>query len=367
MNIDKNINFAKSTNEPLMWVNPLKHGNLRIHGFHWIETDGLYRRLPMDSFEEIERTCPKINPLATNTSGGQIHFLTNSENLHIRVKLTSKVSIGLMTAAAQGGFDCYVGTSYDDLKFYNTSKFDPESIEYESMLFERQPNKKLVVVNFPLYAGVAELLLGLDSRAWLVKPEGFDSHKKIVIYGTSITQGGCASRPGLSFPNILSRRMKREFLNLGFSGNAFGEIEVARLVARIDNVQLFVLDYEANGGTNGKLELTLKDFIETIRTKHPDTPIVVMSRIKYLFDDLNPNLNKRRGAIRIFQKNVVKQMSRNGDKFIFFLDGSKLTGKDYHEYTVDGVHPNDLGFMKIADGVEKHLTKILKNIGESHE
>lgn len=359
MNVDHNFSLPETVSGDTKWINPKSNPNLSLYGFNWFQEDQLYRRLPMSSFQELETITPAVNRLADNTSGGQIHFRSDSSKLILKVKLTHPVSLANMTAVSQGGFDCYVGKDYHDLKFYNTTRFELNKTEYVFTLFENENTKNLIVLNFPLYGGVSEVLIGLDVNASLMKPEPLERNGKIVIYGTSITQGGCASRPGLSFTNILSRRLQCEFINLGFSGNAFGEIEVARVISQIHDAKLFIIDYEANSGTNGKMELTLDRFIRCLRENNPETPIAVLSRIKYLFDDLKPTLGTRREALRKFQENMVKKFRKSGDKFVYYIDGSRLMGKDYHEYTIDSIHPNDLGFMKIADGLEKRIRKIL--------
>jgi len=342
----------------MVWIEPRTCEAMRIYGFNWLKTDGVYRRLPLASVSEINRSCPIINSLAEKTSGGQTHFRTNSKKLLIRAQMKEKPSMSGMTAVAQGGFDCYAGNDYDHLLFYNTARFELDKTEYEFTLFENEPSMKLIVINFPLYGGIEKVLIGLEEGAVLEAPEPLDPGR-IVIYGTSITQGGCASRPGLSFTNILSRRLKSEFLNFGFSGNAFGEIEIARILAKIENVKMYILDYEANGGTNGKLALTLEPFIKTIREAHPLVPIAVLSRIKYLFDDLHEEMGIRRQGIRQFQIDTVTKLRNQNDANLHFIDGSALLGDDYSEFTVDGIHPNDLGFMKIADGLECAITRIL--------
>jgi lysophospholipase L1-like esterase len=348
------------SNEGMAWIEPRTCELMRIYGFNWLKTDQVYRRLPLASVSEISRACPLINSLAEKTSGGQIHFRTNSKKIAIRALLKEKPAMSGMTAVTQGGFDCYAGNDYDHLLFYNTARFEPDKTESEFTLFENEPSMKLIVINFPLYVGIEKVMVGLEEDAILEAPEPLNPGR-IVIYGTSITQGGCASRPGLSFTNILSRRLKSEFLNFGFSGNAFGEIEIARIMAKIENVKLYILDYEANGGTNGKLALTLEPFIKTIRESHPFVPIAVLSRIKYLFDDLHEEMGIRRQAIRQFQIDTVTKLRNENDANLHFIDGSVLLGDDYSEFTIDSIHPNDLGFMKIANGLETEIIKILNN------
>src|SRR5690606_269350 len=100
---------------------------------------------------------------------------------------------------------------------------------------------------------------------------------RLVVYGTSITQGGCASRPGMAYPSILARRLGIETLNLGFSGNGRGEPEVAHILAQLENVSCFILDYESNVPVAEDLRTTLTAFIPILRERHPDVPIIVIS------------------------------------------------------------------------------------------
>lgn len=356
MNIDKNLNI----NNEIRWIDPLVSKEVNVYGFAFLAKDLSYNRLPLEFCERIRTVKPNLVNLATNTSGGQIHFRTSSKKINLDVELTALNNVSGMSAVAQGGFDFYVGSSYDDLKFYGVSEYDFTKKNYTfSLDLRSNGEEKLVVINFPLYNGIKNLKIGVEHNSKNI-PSRFENEKRIVIYGTSITQGGCASRPGLSFTNILSRRLKREFINLGFSGNGFGEAEVAEVISQIDNVEMFILDYEANAGTNGLLEKNLEDFIKIIRRNHPTTTLVILSRIKYLFDDLNPKLGKRREEIRLFQENTVKKLRALNDENIHYIDGSKLLGSDYHEFTVDSIHPNDLGFMAIANSLESGIRKLLQ-------
>lgn len=362
MNVDNNLVVKKSNHQGMKWIDPLKE-DVKFYGFNYIDEDKCYERLPKKYKDEIEEVSPKVSFLGKNTSGGQLHFKTNSSKLILYAKVLNGAHLSGMTYVGQAGFDCYVGNNYDDLLFFDTTRFDVEKDNYEYTLFNSNtPKEKLVVINFPLYSNVLELFIAIDEESYIKKPN--DSLTgKIVYYGTSITQGGCASRPGLTYTNILSRRLKTEIINFGFSGNAFGERLFAKIMSEISDANMFVIDYEANGGTNGKLEATLEEFIKTIRLLHPTTPIVVISRIKYLFDDLNPTLGARREEIRLFQEEMVNKFKRLGDEYIYYVDGRKILGENYHEFTIDTVHPNDLGFMKMADYLEIEFKNILKGRG----
>lgn len=359
MSVDNYLKINKSEIKGLRWINPLEE-NVKFYGFNYLDSDKVYSRLPKQYKEEIKAISPRVDFLGDNTSGGQVHFITNSKKLVIHAKVLNGAKISGMTYVGQAGFDCYVGSDYDNLIFHDTARFEPSNEEYEFTLFQgKGTNEKLVVINFPLYSNVEALYFAIDEDSYVKKPlEDLSKNEKIVYYGTSITQGGCASRPGLCYTNWLTRKLKCEIINFGFSGNAFGENIFAQIMSEIEDATMFVIDYEANGGTNGKLEKTLEEFINTIRSKHPTTPIIVISRIKYIFDDLIPSLGTNRERIRLFQKNMVDKMKRNGDQHIYYIDGRKLLGKDYHEMTIDTIHPNDIGFMMMANSLEKYFKRI---------
>ncbi len=215
-------------------------------------------------------------------------------------------------------------------------------------------------LNFPLFNGVHEILIGLNRDASVRPPPAYRLDQPVVVYGTSITHGGCASRPGSCYTNILSRRLNVPFINLGFSGSGKGEPEVAKAVASIRDPSLFVLDYEGNSGLEG-LQQTLANFIAILRAKHKRIPILVVSKIRFAQEALKsePELQRSREMCKAFQKGMVMKLRAAGDTHLHFVDGSTLLGKNYHECAVDGVHPTDQGFFKMADGLQPVLEKLL--------
>ena len=229
------------------------------------------------------------------------------------------------------------------------------------MLFENLPREmRNVTVNMPLYQGVEELSLGLDPDARILPPPPYAREGRCVVYGTSITQGGCASRPGMLPTNILSRRLNVEFINLGFSGNGRGEPELARLVAEIENPLAYVLDYEGNAGGIEQLRETLPEFIRILRAGHPTTPIVVLSCTRWAGEVFSEKTKAERAVRRTFQRETVEALREAGDAPIEFADGSKFYGEDSaDECTVDGVHATDLGFLRIADAWTPILGRVL--------
>ncbi|MCK5370628.1 MAG: hypothetical protein KAQ62_18825, partial [Cyclobacteriaceae bacterium] len=170
-------------------------------------------------------------------------------------------------------------------------------------------------------------------------------------------QGGCVARPGMAYSNILSRKLDVQFVNLGFSGNGRGEPELAHLINQIQETSFIILDYEANAGET--IVNTLGPFVNILREKHPDTPILIMSKIRYANATGGSSAYKSLMNNLDFQKSLVDARKAAGDKNIYFLDGSKVLGDDYDECTVDGVHPTDLGSLRIANGLLSAIKEIL--------
>ena len=352
--LDKYMNLDKSGPTDLQWHSPSSN-IFRITGFPWYEQDKKYRRLPVAPRFKIPEP---VNILADCTAGGQISFQTDSTHISIRAEVSGKANMNHMPATGQCGFDLYVGLPCAQ-RFHNVTKFALSASSYEVLLFDH-PEKVMrnFTINFPLYTGVKELYIGLDPDANNAPPLPWEEDGKIVIYGTSITQGGCASRPGMAFTNILSRLLNVEVINLGFSGNGRGEPEVIELMADIPSPKLLILDYHANAA--GKLKQTLPVAMQILRKRHPEVPILMVSRIAYAKDATHPTSIATREEGHDIYTRVLEQMQSAGDSEVFFVDGTNLLGSDYDECTVDGVHPSDLGFMRIARGLEPEILKIME-------
>ncbi len=361
MTFDKNFEIKKIDDDGIVWHNVKLTDVVKLYGLNWLEENKNFYRLPLAKKPALEPICPNVVRLADCTAGVQAHFKTNAKRIYIDVEIVSKENLSGMTPIARAGFDIYVGKTFEDLKFFGSSAFVPTETKYRHKFVNYYEEDALCVINFPLYTGVKNLWIGVEEDKYLVPHETFKNKERVICYGTSITQGGCASRPGLNYTNLLSRMMKVEWLNYGFSGNAFGEAELIEVLAEIKNASLFIIDYEANSGTNGKLVLTLKKMLEIIREHNQSIKILVISRLPYLFDEIVVEWGKARNILRQFQADLVNELRDKGDKNIFFLDGSKIFGKDYHEFTVDTVHPNDLGFMKFAETVFEEINLIMKS------
>jgi lysophospholipase L1-like esterase len=266
-----------------------------------------------------------------------------------------------MPPTGQCGFDLYASTP-GGLRFAGVTRFGRDATEYAAVLLtpddERPDVLRGYTLNFPLYQGVREVQIGLTPGAAVEAPEPWALPGPIVAYGTSITQGGCASRPGMAWTNILSRRLNADVINLGFSGNGKGDRPVAEAMREIPSPVLFILDYETNT-TMAELRATMPVFVDCLRERHPRIPILVVSKLAYPVERFHPCHIARRTQGREFLEALVADRKRAGDHRLFFLDGATLTGPEDHEWTVDGVHPTDVGFVQIAAGMERKVRAVL--------
>ncbi len=351
--LDPNMTLEKTDAKGVAWLDP-RTPPFRLVGFPWIEEDKVYRRLPVKPKWQIRGA---VDSLANSTAGGQIQFQSDSPKILIRVKLRQVSGMYHMPATGQSGFDLYIGQPGKQL-YLSTTRFAASAKDFETTLFTGAKTNRHFTLNFPLYNGVESVEIGVVAGSTVNPPVPYEHEGRIVVYGTSITQGGCAARPGMAYPNILSRRLNAGFVNLGFSGNGKGEPALANLINQIGRKRLIVLDYEANAGES--IRETLGPFIDILRAADKEIPILVISKIRYAGELHNPGQLKSAQARARFQEDLVKARRVAGDANIHFLDGGSLLGEDADECTVDGVHPTALGFMKMANAIEPAIKGILK-------
>ncbi len=351
--LDPGMALKNADSNGIVWLDP-KKAPFDLIGFEWIDQDHIYKRLPVHPDWELRKP---VDALANHTAGGQVRFSTNSKRILIRVELREKSGMYHMSATGQSGFDLYVKKG-DIQRYLKTASFKQDTIRYEAELLNTEKQQLCTyTLNFPLYNGVNSLMIGIEKGSAIEAPPAFSLPGKIVIYGTSTTQGGCVSRPGMLYSNLLSRWMDIQFVNLGFSGNGKGEPELAHLINQISNTRMIILDYEANAAKT--IVNTLGPFVEILREKHPDTPILIMSKFHSAYFHEETASWELWNRNREFQKKLVKERKAAGDQHIYFLDGSKLFGEDFYECTVDGGHPTDLGAYRVAKGMLPVIRQIL--------
>ena len=317
--------------------------------------ENTYDRIPV-SYKNKVRT--PIWDLSKNSAGISIRFLTNSSAISVKWELLNDTKMNHMAETGIKGIDLYCKLD-SKWQFVNTAR--PEGKENVFLLIDHMPVKmREYKMYLPLYDGVTKLEIGIDSLSKIEKPIK-SNQRPIVFYGTSITQGGCASRPGMAYTNIISRKLDVECLNFGFSGNGKMEKPIAELISGID-ASCYVIDGTGNMSPKEVHENALP-LVDIIRSKHQATPIVFIEgplAEKAFFEDSTMNNNKNKNiALKIEYEKMLKKGFHN----IFYIDNKRLKGND-HESTVDGVHFTDLGFLRFTDFLiskfdEFKLTKII--------
>lgn len=311
--------------------------------------DGVYRRLP----DEVAKSVSSgVASLYLNTAGGRIRFATDSETIIIRAKTAERVPMHHCTPLMEGGFDIYLdgeGAS----RFLGSFKFDTRSsVDYEASL-RLGAGMKQLTLNMPLYGSVTGLSIGLSEGAVLTAHAPYRHPVPIVFYGSSITQGACASRPGLCYQAYISRRFDCDYINLGFSGNARGEESIARYMAEL-KMSAFVSDYDHNAPDTRHLKDTHNRLYRIIRDSHPDIPYFMISRPDFNFDS-REDIERR----AIIMESYLDAY-RSGDNNVWFIDGSAFFSFDARgECTIDGCHPTDLGFYRMAEVIGDAISNVL--------
>jgi lysophospholipase L1-like esterase len=226
----------------------------------------------------------------------------------------------------------------------------------EARLIDRvTPARRAYQLNLPLYNGVTSLAVGVRKGAAFagVPPR---KAKPVLFYGTSITQGGCASRPGMSFTSILGRRLNRPMLNFGFSGNGKTEAEVARFLAELDPA-LFVLDTSPNTPAEQLRERTVA-VVRLLRSNRPTTPVLLLEERNGGNPALLPHLANLHKQKTDALRGAYDDLTAAGVANLHYRAGEDLIGAD-GEATVDGSHPTDLGMIRYADALEPDLRRLL--------
>ena len=339
--IDTNFSVESSLNIDNIKFYDINDNHFSLYGV--FRENGLYRRLPEKVAESVSEG---VYALHTHTAGGRIKFITDSTFIAIKAVMHDIGKMPHFAITGSAGFDLYVGKKEE----YCNSFVPPFDMTdgYEGIINFSDKKAREITINFPLYSSIAELYIGLDESATLKKSSGYKHQKPIVFYGSSITQGGCASRPGTSYESIISRSLQSDYINLGFSGNAKAETQIAEYISGLD-MSVFVYDYDYNAPTAEHLENTHEKMFSVIRKKNPHLPILILSRPEYRLDEEE---KQRLKVIRNTYENAVE----SGDKNTYFIDGPTLMKYAKNDGTVDGCHPNDLGFYSMA----KVITSLLK-------
>ena len=296
--------------------------------------------------------------LSHDSAGMCVRFTTDASAIAVRWTVRKEsLAMSHMPASGVSGVDlyarlkgrwCWLGAARPE-KSVTTEKPLVTGLKSES---------RECVLNFPLYNGVEKLEIGVPAEAKLepaaARRAGINP---IVFYGTSIVQGGCASRPGMAHTAILGRRLDWPVINLGFSGSAYCEPEIANLLSELDPA-VYVLDPLPNMRSEWVTE-RLKPLIGKLRAAHPRTPIVLVEQAAAANAPFRGSARARSLESNLALRQIHQELQKAGDRNLFYVRGDALVGRD-GEGTVDGVHPTDLGFARMADAMEPALRRALR-------
>jgi len=320
-----------------------------------------YDRLPISYKEKVREP---VWDLSKASAGITVRFHSNSTSINLKWTVLNDLDMSHMAATGIKGIDLY--TKYNNkwryvttagalvgLKTYQNKSIPADSINEYELIKNMTPEFREYKLFLPLYDGVTKLEVGIDSAASIEKATP-SSEKPIVFYGTSITQGGCASRPGMAHTNIISRKLDVDCINYGFSGNGRMETPIVELISEID-ARFYVIECLQNMDSE-QVKERVKQLVDIIRTNHPYTPIVLVENMMYTMAFLNQTLETRLIEENTSLKNEYDKIIKNGTPNIFYIKDNKEFLVD-NEGTVDGVHLTDLGFKRYADYLIENFKK----------
>lgn len=318
--------------------------NFDVYGMKF-ENGKFYRMNP----DVACKISENVFAIAYETAGGRVRFATDSPKIAIVAEYTHASKLPNYPFSATMGFDVY---SNDRFVGVFVPPFDATD-SYESVIVTpfSDGNMHEYTVNFPICSNVKRLLIGVTDGSAITRGKRYAIQKPVVFYGSSTTQGACASRPGNIYENIVSRAIDCDYINLGFAGNALGEEAMARYISNLD-MSAFVYDYDYNAPSAEHLKRTHEKMFRIIREANPTLPIIIMSAPKPYTNDED---RAREKVIYDTYENAVQ----GGDKNVYFLSGAKILEPVGECALTDNIHPGDVGFSAIAGALIPILKKVL--------
>ncbi|GAB3279624.1 SGNH/GDSL hydrolase family protein [Larkinella harenae] len=317
-------------------------------------SEPFFHRLDTAAFPTLPAN---VKRLATHSAGLAISFQTNSTTLTAKWCTSSRTPSANMTAIAYRGMDLYIKRD-NRWQYAGVAVPKAQPCSQASIVEHMAPGNKTCLLFLPTYDETLSLEIGTDSGA-TITPGGNPFRKNILIYGSSITQGASASRPGLAYPARLSRETGYHFINLGFSGSGKMEPAVADLIAPLP-MDAYILDCLPNPSPEEILART-SHLVHTIRKFHPAVPIIIIQTVARE----KGNFDQQVAAIVALKDRYINQeveKLQQQDKHLYLISADGLLGAD-QEGTTDGIHPNDLGFDRMLQTIRPAILKILSRYG----
>lgn len=340
------------------WFNPLEDGHAHyIQNQAWDEDGGNYNRLPARAKGKIR---DDVWNLSRESAGLSIRFLTDSKKIQVRYQVRGGYSMPHMPATGVSGVDLYARVGGKSLVCYGSYSF-ADTIRYNYTIDKdiSSDAKKEYELYLPLYNGVKWLEIGIEEG----KELAFIPARKdrcVVVYGTSIAQGACASRPGMAWSNIVSRELDIPVVNLGFSGNGRLEKEVIDFICEV-NAWAYVIDCMANLQDRPAEEvktLAIKA-VKQIREK-TDAPILLVEHAGYSNAPTNQQMDNSYKTPNKGLRAAYNELKQQHTENLYYLSNEEI---GFHpDSWVDYVHPSDYGMVQQAKAVERKLKEIQKKV-----
>ncbi len=349
--IDKNFEISRPKTTEGKTTYFIPSPNFSLYGVYYDEKSKGFVRLAPEFAYSVSEGC---GFLSRHTSGGRLCFYTDSTTLEIEVGYCEFGAMSHMPLTGSSGFSLFELTEQGEKWIANLVPSIADTKGFRAAV--NLPNakigvKKEYVLYFPLYNRVDLLAISLDENACVEGTNPYRDELPILYYGSSITQGGCASRPDNAYQALICKRNKIDYINLGFSGNGKAEPSMVDYLASID-CSLFVCDYDHNAPTPEYLAATHYALYERYRKVRPTTPILFISK-----PDVELDIGGK-SRVKIIRATYQKA-KRQGDKHVYFLSGERFyNSKNAWDYAVDGCHPADYGFALMADKIHKKMCEI---------
>ncbi len=360
MNIEQlDVNFSKKEGglDGMKAYSPLQ-SPFGLYGIFFDKERNCYARMPHSVSKTVSQA---VDILSTTTAGGRIRFSTDSQKIGVAIRWEYRIKMGNMNAIAASGFALLEETE-EGVRFircFRPSVTGDESGFFEVLDIDRDYHyEEKKIRNFILYCplyndAVRDIQVLLEEKAIVSEGRKYKEVLPIVYYGSSITQGGCVSRPDNAYQVFIERWTNTDFINLGFSGNAKGEKEMAEYIADLP-CSVFVFDYDHNAPTVEHLQDTHYPFYKIFREKNPTTPIIFMSK---------PCFNRSlKGTDERFEviKTAYSRAQKEGDENVYLIDGRSMFDEGIRANCVaDSSHPNDLGHFAMANALYSIIKKLV--------
>lgn len=342
--------------EELKWNNPLKLPNRNVvHGQGWPGLD--FHRLPDDAENKVREA---VWNLSRHAAGVKLKFNTNADEIKVRYVVASRQAMPHMPATGVSGLDLYINDDKDWVWVRGKYSFG-DTIQYTFPLKADKITSKDFDLYLPLYNEVTFLEIGVANKADFNFISPSKNNSPVVVYGTSIAQGGCASRPGMAWTAILERMINMPMINLGFSGNGLLEAPLIEYMTTI-NSSLYVLDclpnLVRNSFTEEEVTKRMIDSVRKLKEIRPHTPILMVEHAGYTDELVNDDRKVSYQSRNNLSKEAYRMLISEGVEDLYYLEKDEI-GLTM-EGTVDGTHPTDLGMDQHARGYYSIVKEILE-------